>query len=60
MSVVSKGLLKWLEKNDGLDTSRNFHVIYNGADRRRLAPSGKFLKKELGLRRRRFAFRNDW
>jgi len=46
---VSKGLLKWLEKNDGLDTRRNFHVIYNGADRRRLAPSGKFLKKELGL-----------
>ncbi len=47
--VVSKGLLKWLEKNDGLDTSRNFHVIYNGADAKRLEPSGKSLKKELGL-----------
>jgi len=46
---VSKGLLNWLAKNDRLDTSRNFHVIHNGADRRRLAPSGKSLKKELGL-----------
>lgn len=47
--VVSKGLMKWLENNDGLQTSSNFHVIYNGADQKRLAPSGKFLKKELGL-----------
>ena len=46
---VSKGLLKWLEKNDKLDTSRNFYVIYNGADPARLAPSGKSLKKELSL-----------
>jgi glycosyltransferase involved in cell wall biosynthesis len=48
--VVSKGLLKWLENNDGLDTSRNFHVVYNGADLKRLTSSGKSLKKELGLR----------
>ncbi len=46
---VSKGLLKWLKQNDRLDTSRNFHIIYNGADAKRLAPSGKSLKKELGL-----------
>lgn len=46
---VSKGLLKWLRQNDGLDTSRNFHVIYNGADPSRLQPSGQSLKKELGL-----------
>lgn len=46
---VSKGLLKWLETNDRLDTSQNFHVIFNGADPARLAPSGKSLKIELGL-----------
>jgi glycosyltransferase involved in cell wall biosynthesis len=47
--VVSRGLQKWLEKEDKLDTSKNFHLIYNGADAKRLQPSGKSLRKELNL-----------
>ncbi len=46
---VSKGLQRWVEENDELDTSRNFHIIFNGADPARLVPSGKSLRKELGL-----------
>jgi L-malate glycosyltransferase len=47
--VVSRGLQKWLKDESGLDTSRNFTVIYNGADPERVKPTGKSLKKELGL-----------
>lgn len=47
--AVSRGLEKWLAKKDGLDTSRNFTVIYNGADPQRLTPSGTSLRDELGL-----------
>jgi L-malate glycosyltransferase len=46
---VSKGLLPWLETELGIDTRKNFHLIYNCADERRLAPSGALIKKELGL-----------
>ena len=46
--VVSKGLKKWHARVDRFDT-KNFTVIYNGADEKRLAPSGKSLKRELGL-----------
>lgn len=47
--VVSRGLQKWLAENDRLDTSKNFHLIYNGADAKRLQPTGKSLRGELGL-----------
>jgi glycosyltransferase involved in cell wall biosynthesis len=47
--VVSKGLKNWLATSANLDTGRNFRVIYNGADARRLRPSGKSLRKELDL-----------
>lgn len=47
--AASRGLKKWLAEKDGLDTSRNFTVIYNGADPKRLRPSGKSIKEELGL-----------
>ncbi|MEP6704553.1 MAG: glycosyltransferase family 4 protein, partial [Acidobacteriota bacterium] len=47
--VVSGGMRKWLHDVDGLDTSRNFHVIYNGADPARLKPTGRSIRKELGL-----------
>ena len=47
--VVSRGLQNWLEKNDKLDVSQNFHIIYNGTDEKRLRPTGKNLKRELGL-----------
>jgi L-malate glycosyltransferase len=47
--VVSRGMRKWLEQVDKLDTSRNFHVIYNGADPKRVGPTGKSLHDELQL-----------
>jgi glycosyltransferase involved in cell wall biosynthesis len=47
--VVSRGLQKWLSETSGLDTSKNFTVIYNGADPERVKPTGKSLKAELGL-----------
>ena len=47
--VVSESLKKWHAQIDKFDTE-NFTVIYNGADEKRLKPTGKSLKKELGLR----------
>lgn len=47
--AVSRGLQNWLAAKDKLDTSKNFSVIYNGADPQRLLPSGNSLKSELGL-----------
>ena len=47
--VVSRGLQKWLGDEDKLDTSKNFSVIYNGADPQRLTPSGNSLRAELGI-----------
>jgi len=47
--VVSRGLQKWLSEESGLDTSKNFTVIYNGADPARVKPTGKSIKVELGI-----------
>lgn len=47
--VVSRGLQKWLSETDGLDTTRNFHVIFNGADAKRLAPTGRSIRRELNI-----------
>jgi glycosyltransferase involved in cell wall biosynthesis len=47
--VVSNGLKNWLEREDKLDTSRNFHVVYNGADRRRIISNNPVLRAELSL-----------
>ncbi len=46
--VVSHGLKKWHAEIDGFDT-KNFTVIYNGADTKRLQPTGKSLRAELNL-----------
>ena len=46
--VVSRGLKQWHAEEDGFDT-KNFTVIYNGTDAKRLEPTGKSLRKELGL-----------
>lgn len=46
--VVSRGLQKWHCDVDKFDI-KDFHVIYNGADAKRLAPSGKSLREELNL-----------
>lgn len=47
--VVSRGLQNWLAEKDSLDTRRNFHVIYNGADRARIVSDRKILRDELNL-----------
>ena len=46
---VSRALQNWLEKTDQLDVRRNFHIVYNAADRKKLQPTGKSLKSELSL-----------
>jgi glycosyltransferase involved in cell wall biosynthesis len=46
--VVSKGLKKWHQEIDKFKTS-NFKIIYNGADPKRLQPTGKSLRQELNL-----------
>lgn len=48
--VVSEGLKKWLAEIDKLDVSKNFHVVHNGADRRRIVSDRKVLREELNLR----------
>jgi glycosyltransferase involved in cell wall biosynthesis len=47
--AVSRELLNWLAETENLDTTRNFRVVYNGVDEKRLSPTGKDLKAELGL-----------
>jgi glycosyltransferase involved in cell wall biosynthesis len=47
---VSREFLKWLAEKEKLDTSRNFHVVYNGVDEKRLAPTGKDFRAETGLK----------
>ena len=46
--VVSRGLKKWHKEIDNFDTE-NFTVIYNGADMKRLQPTGKSLREELNF-----------
>ncbi len=46
--AVSRGLRKWHAEIDKFDT-KNFQIIYNGADKKRLEPTGKSLRKELNL-----------
>jgi glycosyltransferase involved in cell wall biosynthesis len=48
--VVSRGLQNWLEETDKLDVRQNFHVVYNGADRRRIVSDHKVLREELKLK----------
>ena len=47
--TVSLALQNWLAEKDKLETEKNFQVLYNGVDENRLKPTGKSLKKELGL-----------
>ncbi len=47
--ACSRGLFPWLRKEIGVDTSKNFYLVYNGVDPKRLEPHGDSLKKELGF-----------
>jgi glycosyltransferase involved in cell wall biosynthesis len=46
--VVSNGLKHWLARHDALNT-KSFQLLYNGADPERLKPTGRSLRRELGL-----------
>jgi len=48
--AVSRGLQTWLADVDKLDTAKNFRVLYNGVDERRVSPTGKSLRAELNLK----------
>lgn len=45
----SKDFLSTLKNREGFDISRNFHVVYNAVDAKRLRPAGDGLRAELGL-----------
>ncbi|MFN2491448.1 MAG: glycosyltransferase family 4 protein [Pyrinomonadaceae bacterium] len=48
--AVSQDLLEHLAAENKLDTSKNFFVLYNGVDNKRLRPAGgRALRGELGL-----------
>ncbi len=47
--AVSQGILDHHRDVDKFDTTKNFHVIYNGTDPARIKPGGHSLKNELGL-----------
>jgi len=47
--AVSRGQLRWLERETKFDTKTNFDVVYNGVDAKRLRPAKARLRDELGL-----------
>jgi glycosyltransferase involved in cell wall biosynthesis len=46
---VSKSLMTYLRDEVGIKLFDNFHVVYNGADEKRLQPTGGSIKNELHL-----------
>ena len=46
---VGKGLQSWLRENENINGGQYSHIIHNGTDEKRLQPTGKSLRKELGL-----------
>ena len=47
--AVSRDLLSCLESEGGFRVGDNFHVVHNGVDAARLAPTAPRLREELGL-----------
>jgi len=48
--AVSQEFLKWLAEREKFDTARNFRVVYNGVDEKRLAPTEKDFRAELKIK----------
>lgn len=46
---VSRALLPWLQSELGIDTEKNFHVIWNAVDGERLSTVGRSIRSELGI-----------
>ncbi|HEY0461883.1 MAG TPA: glycosyltransferase family 4 protein [Pyrinomonadaceae bacterium] len=49
--AVSSEFLRRLGAEENFDTTRGFHVVYNGVDEKRLIPSGKDFRAETGVPR---------
>ena len=47
--AVSRSMQNWLRDVDGLNTDRNFSVIYNGADPERVKPTEKSFRNEMNF-----------
>jgi glycosyltransferase involved in cell wall biosynthesis len=47
--AVSRSMLNWLRDVDGLNTDRNFSVIYNGADPERVKPTDNSFRYEMNF-----------
>src|SRR4030095_14489136 len=47
--AVSRSMQNWLRDVDGLNTDRNFSVIYNGADPERVKPTENSFRYEMNL-----------
>lgn len=47
--AVSRGILRHHRDVDKFDTEKNFRIIYNATDAERIKPTGRSLKRELGL-----------
>lgn len=47
--VASNGLKQWLKNSAGLDVETNFHLVYNGADPKRIITKNPSLRKELNV-----------
>ena len=45
----SGGLMPWLREKIGVNTDKNFHIIYNGVDENRLQASGNSIRQEFGI-----------
>jgi glycosyltransferase involved in cell wall biosynthesis len=46
---VSRALFSWIREELGIDTSKNFYLVYNAIDEKRLVTGNKLLKTELGF-----------
>lgn len=46
---TSRSIFPWLRKEIGLDTSKNFYLIYSGVDENRFVFTDNLTKKELGF-----------
>lgn len=47
--ACSRGIFPWLREKLDLNTSKNFYLIHNAVDERKILAGKSFLKKELGL-----------
>ncbi len=46
---VSKSLREWLESELRLNTQKTFYLVHNAVDESRLEPTGRDIRKELGI-----------